>query len=85
MLTYRYNEMIFAALSLGLGLFAATIPNAAQNSVTAIDILLEPDAAMLKHAAASNARLLAVFPKGFALDATHSPAHYTASAFRSHC
>ena len=42
-------------------------------AVTAIDILLEPDAAMLQHAAANNARLLAVFPKGFALDATHRP------------
>jgi hypothetical protein len=41
--------------------------------ITAIDILLEPDATMLKHAEANNARLLAVFPKGFALDATHRP------------
>jgi hypothetical protein len=41
--------------------------------VTAIDILLEPDATMLQHAADNNARLLAVFPKGFALDATHHP------------
>jgi hypothetical protein len=73
MLTYRFDEMIFAALSLGLGLFAAAIPSTAQNSVTAIDILLEPDATMLKHAETNNARLLAVFPKGFALDATHSP------------
>jgi len=44
-----------------------------QNQVTAIDILLEPDATMLQHAAANNARLLAVFPKGFALDAAHRP------------
>jgi hypothetical protein len=41
--------------------------------VTAIDILLEPDATMLEHSAANNARLLAVFPKGFALDAAHRP------------
>ena len=41
--------------------------------ITAIDILLEPDATMLKHAAANNERLLKVFPKGFALDATHRP------------
>ena len=41
--------------------------------ITAIDILLEPDATMLQHAEANNARLLAVFPKGFALDATHRP------------
>jgi hypothetical protein len=44
-----------------------------QNPVTAIDILLEPDATMLQHAEAVNARLLKVYPKGFALDATHRP------------
>ena len=42
-------------------------------SVTAIDILLEPDATMLGHSADNNARLLKVFPKGFPLDATHTP------------
>jgi hypothetical protein len=41
--------------------------------VTAIDILLEPDATMLRHAEANNARLLEVYPKGFALDAMHRP------------
>jgi hypothetical protein len=46
---------------------------AGQNDVTAIDILLEPDSTMLKHAEANNERLLSVFPKGFALDATHRP------------
>jgi hypothetical protein len=44
-----------------------------QSPVTAIDILLEPDATMLEHAAANNARLLSVFPKGFALDDAHRP------------
>jgi len=46
---------------------------AAQSEITAIDILLEPDATMLQKCAANNARLLGVFPKGFALDATHTP------------
>jgi hypothetical protein len=50
-----------------------TVFPAAQSDITAIDILLQPDAAMLEHAAANNARLLGVFPKGFALDATHTP------------
>jgi phosphoserine phosphatase len=50
-----------------------TVFPAAQSEITAIDILLQPDATMLKHAAANNARLLKVFPKGFALDATHTP------------
>jgi hypothetical protein len=44
-----------------------------QTSVAAIDILLEPEATMLEHAEANNARLLKVYPKGFALDATHRP------------
>jgi len=44
-----------------------------QRPVTAIDILLEPDATMLQHSEANNARLRAVFTKGFALDATHRP------------
>jgi len=47
--------------------------SAQQHPITAIDVLLEPDATMLKHAEANNARLLAVYPKGFALDATHRP------------
>src|SRR5579871_1805235 len=41
--------------------------------VTAIDILLEPDATMLRHAEADNANLLKIYPKGFALDASHRP------------
>jgi hypothetical protein len=41
--------------------------------VTAINLLLEPDATMLERSAADNARLLKVFPQGFALDATHRP------------
>uniref|UniRef100_A0ABS3MGY2 Haloacid dehalogenase-like hydrolase n=1 Tax=Bradyrhizobium quebecense TaxID=2748629 RepID=A0ABS3MGY2_9BRAD len=41
--------------------------------VTAIDILLEPDATMLRHVEAANANLLRIFPKGFALDAAHRP------------
>ena len=46
---------------------------AQQNPVTAIDIALEPDATMVRHAMAANARLLKSFPKGFALDETHHP------------
>jgi hypothetical protein len=41
--------------------------------VTAIDILLEPDATMVQHAQPDNARLLKAYPAGFALDATHHP------------
>jgi hypothetical protein len=68
-----------AVLLLALALTTGTVnaqqapPAAGDNTVTAIDILLEPDATMLQHAAANNDRLLKVFPKGFALDATHQP------------
>jgi hypothetical protein len=41
--------------------------------IIAIDILLEPDARMLGPAEASNARLRADFPTGFALDEAHRP------------
>jgi phosphoglycolate phosphatase-like HAD superfamily hydrolase len=41
--------------------------------IVAVDILLQPDAVMLRHAAANNARLLGVYPKGFALDESHTP------------
>jgi hypothetical protein len=62
------------------GVLALTVPVTragpiveATTAVTAIDILLEPDSTMLQHAAANNARLLGVYPNGFALDAAHRP------------
>jgi 2'-5' RNA ligase len=66
------------ALCFGLAILLvyAAPSNAQQNPVTAIDIALEPDATMIQHAQADNARLLKAFPKGFALDATHH-AHVT--------
>lgn len=42
-------------------------------AITAIDILLKPDATMLKHASAANDRLRKVYPQGFTFDATHTP------------
>jgi hypothetical protein len=52
---------------------AQPVPVEATNAVTAIDILLDPDATMVKHAQAANERLRQNFPEGFALDATHQP------------
>lgn len=69
------HSRMFSAIGLGLAL-AVAIAQAAfaqQNAVTAIDIALEPDAAMIEQAAAANARLLKSFPKGFALDESHHP------------
>jgi len=51
----------------------AMISSAQQSPITAIDIALEPDNTMLEHAQAVNDRLRSIFPKGFALDATHHP------------
>ncbi len=45
----------------------------AQGEMTAIDIILEPDATMLEHSAVSNSRLREVYPQGFSLDAAHTP------------
>jgi hypothetical protein len=68
---------VLAALSLGLlGALlghATLVHTAEQHPVTAIDIVLEPDGTMIKAAVAANARLLKVFPKGFALGETHVP------------
>jgi hypothetical protein len=57
---------------LALNAISATL-NAEDSPVIAIDILLEPDAKMLKESDANNARLLKVYPKGFSLDSTHTP------------
>jgi len=46
---------------------------AGQDNVAAIDILLDPDATMIQHAQAANARLRENFPKGFALGGSHAP------------
>jgi hypothetical protein len=70
----RYSTVLLA-LGLGLGCLAAysQASRPPTEPVTAIDIALEPDATMIHHAEAANARLLKQFPQGFALDATHHP------------
>jgi len=72
----RHGTMA-CAVALALGTGCATAQTAAtatdKNDLTAIDILLEPDATMVQHATAVNERLLKVFPKGFSLDASHRP------------
>ena len=42
-------------------------------TLIAINILLDPDAATVERAQATNARLRANYPDGFALDANHAP------------
>jgi hypothetical protein len=62
---------LIAGFGLLLGYPGAS--GAQENPVTAIDIALEPDATMMQHAEAANARLRKVFSEGYALDATHRP------------
>jgi hypothetical protein len=50
-----------------------TSADTGQRSVTAIDILLDPDATMIQHATAANAELLKTFPKGYTLGGAHAP------------
>ena len=54
-----------ALLLTGFGLLLGYPPasGAQENPVTAIDIALEPDATMIQHAEAANARLRKVFPE----------------------
>jgi hypothetical protein len=44
-----------------------------QDKLIAIDVLLEPDQAMIAKAEALNARLRGSYPAGYSLDATHAP------------
>jgi 2'-5' RNA ligase len=71
----RKHLVVFTAVGIGLGMVVSFAQGsfAQQYRVTAIDIALEPDATMVQHAIAANARLLKSFPKGFALDETHHP------------
>ncbi|HEY1944532.1 MAG TPA: 2'-5' RNA ligase family protein [Roseiarcus sp.] len=68
-----FNTFMGFGIGLASLLGYAQASSAQQNPVTAIDIALEPDATMMQHAQDANARLLEVFPSGFALDATHHP------------
>src|SRR5262245_48041294 len=71
------NPKILPTLCVGLlRALLGTAPKSraeAPKAVTAIDILLWPDATMVERAGAANKRLLKEFPKGFALGKTHHP------------
>lgn len=74
MKTLRKQILIAIALVCALAPCGAVVStHAADSALTAIDILLDPDDAMLTHAKADNARLRENYPHGFALDATHTP------------
>jgi hypothetical protein len=70
----KYSKILGAfSVSLASLLGFVEASNAQGSPVIAIDILLEPDATMVRHAQADNTRLLKACPDGFALDATHHP------------
>jgi hypothetical protein len=80
MSTKRLNASVVFGLAVvsligcqGCAATQASAPPVGNSGVTAIDILLQPDATMLAHCQANNERLLKVYPKGFSLDATHTP------------
>jgi phosphoserine phosphatase len=51
----------------------STVFLASNSDITAVDILLLPDATMVRRAAANNARLVKEYPKSFTLDESHTP------------
>jgi hypothetical protein len=68
--------IVLVACAIGLGpqaLYAREAHATLQAPVIAIDIALEPDATMIEHADALNARLRKAYQKGYALDSTHQP------------
>jgi len=62
-----------ASLVVGVAVSLGAATGAGAQQVTAIDILLDPDATMVGKAEAVNADLLKDYPKGFSLDASHRP------------
>ncbi len=76
------RSLTWGALALGLTLTSAGTTTAADEpAVTAIDLVLLPDATLTQKALAANARLRAADPQGFALDATHVPHVSVVQAF----
>lgn len=67
------SALALVALVIGCGTNQPAAAADQNDDVIAIDILLQPDATMLKRAAAINEQLRKDFPKGFSLDASHRP------------
>ena len=80
----KYSKILGAfSMSLASLLGFVEASHAQGSPVTAIDILLEPDATMVQHAQADNARLLKL-PGRLCSGRDTPPAHHHASAVRSH-
>jgi hypothetical protein len=74
-------KAILSAVILAIGCLLAASPIHASegkavptdNEIIAIDVLLQPDQAMVAQSNAINARLRQNYPDGYSLDATHAP------------
>ena len=68
------HRAIHAAFALILfGIAGSAVARANESDLIAIDVLLEPDAAMVAKAREANSRLRHDYSQGFAFDATHVP------------
>ncbi len=70
------RRVLFGAMAVAMAMHSGSAraqASSGQNDVTAIDILLDPDATMIQHARAANAQLLKNYPKGFTLGGVHAP------------
>ena len=69
-----HNTIVTILLVIGTTGWLQTPRSTAQeNAIIAIDILIEPDTVMVREANGVNAELRKNYPKGYALDASHSP------------
>ena len=71
--TFLINAAASAATITVLSGSASRSGEESGSDVTAIDNVLKPDETLVQRARTANQRLLKVFPRGFALDATHHP------------
>jgi len=67
------RTLVIASVYMFVCAAAAEANEPSVTPVTAIDIVLKPDATMSRHARQANAKLLKDFPQGFPLDASHNP------------
>ena len=68
----------FGALMVAMTMYSGSVraqqaAPTTQNKVTAIDILLDPDATMIQRAQAANSQLRQNYPKGYTLGGAHAP------------
>ena len=76
-------KIFISACSVCLMMLASNATAQQTNDLIAIDIVIEPDAAMIDKAKAANARLRQNYPQGYELDAAHAPHISMVQRFRA--